>query len=439
MSTALTALRQRLLRELDLGWIIVNADVGSFAAGSITSANMLQNSLMGPTFYSDLQCVIFRPGAATSADFIRYAGDLTNSTGLLAHTGANYADTTVGTEVVEIWKWGIRPTREIVESLNRVLEFEFVTQNLALSHISAQDGDMAKTTDTDYTDIGTTSTSAKATTAGVTPWGPRSYHTVNNASANAGTRSASYRVGTSRTITAFTIAASEVGTSSLQPYDNTNSAAFGTAVTSSERAPQLLRTNETIPATCKLASVNLTNTSATGDTYWDGVWLYAWDDLEMRLPSAVVEGFMAPKIWQGVPEFNTGNNAYEANSLRPVPLVEGYDYWIMIEHASAEPYKVRFRDNSYYNWPLFVEARVPQSQFVTMAEDETATVNVPVHNLLPRWKIDVLDTVLLSKIPTSVYNTYRSKAQGELVSALRARVKESVVPAMPYRRGTNRL
>ena len=64
MSTALTALRRRLGRELDLAWFIDNADVGSFTATTVVSTVMLQNTLWGPTYFSDMNCVIFRPGAA---------------------------------------------------------------------------------------------------------------------------------------------------------------------------------------------------------------------------------------------------------------------------------------------------------------------------------------------------------------------------------------
>ncbi len=402
MSTAMTVLREELGQQLGMMVLIPNGSFTSAAAASITSTDVLRNSNWGGGQFKGW--IIFRPGAASSADFVRYAGILINSTGLLAHTGANYSDTTVGSEVVELWRPGARPDLELLASLNRVLEFEFLTEHFALSHIGgASDGDMALSTDTQWTDVGTTSTSAKATTAAVTPWGPRSYHTINNAVADSGTRSASYRVrgdGNGR-VSMFTIAASEVGTSSLRPYNNPGTAVFAdtAAVTSGEREPQLLAVQSAnVPSGCELASLNLTNTSATGDTYWNQAWLYNHDDLTISLPSAVTEGFMAPKIVQARPRTTTGTNTYAAKSLDFIPLTEGVDYWLIIAHASAEPYKVRFAQRMPttgghpYAWPLFVEARIPQSALITLTA-EADVVNVPKHNLLPRWKIDCLETI----------------------------------------------
>ena len=70
-----------------------------------------------------------------------------------------------------------------------------------------------------------------------------------------------------------------------------------------------------------------------------------------------------------------------------------FNYWLIINHADGEPYKVRFRDASYYNYPLFVEARIPQSSRVTMAADETAVFEVAKHNVLPRLKIEAQQTI----------------------------------------------
>ncbi len=433
MSTALTVLRQELLRQLGLGKIIPNAYLDSLGVTSVVSANVLRDSNKGGGEY--LGYTIFRPTAATAADYIRIAGQLTVATGSLAHTGANYADTTTTAEVPELWRYGVRPDLELIDSLNRVLEFEYVTTRFALSHLSQFDGDMAKSTDTDWTDIGTTSTSAKATTLNATPEGMRSYRTVNNASANAGTRSTAYRVRSGSLVSAFTIAVTSVGTSSLQPYDATNTAVFGTAATTSDAPAELLAVQgATVPSTCKSVALNLTNTSATGDTNWNQAWLYAHDDLSCLLPASLAEGFMVPKILQLRPRVSMGTNSYAARSFDYIPLVEGQDYWLTINHADAEAYKVRFRDASFYEWPLVVEARVPQSGLVTMAADETAVVNVAKHNLLPRWKIDVLETIYngaaYPKHPDWANQMALAKAQ--LLQSSNSRLAKSTAPAKPW-------
>lgn len=433
MASALTVIMQRALYELDTGFVVPNADISAFAAGSFTAARFFNNTNMSADFLQLKQAGLVRAGAATAADFWRPAGTLTNSTGAVTQVGPTWADTTVGTEEVEVWYYGVRRDQEVLKSLNRCAEFEFITTYLALSHLSGLDGDMALSTDTNWTDVGTTSTSAKAVTAAVTPWGQRSYHTVNNAVANSGTRSASYRVGTSRQVSGFTIAASEVGTSSLQFYNNTDSAVFTTttAVTSAEREPQLLVITGQAPATCKLFSLNMTNTSATGDTYWNQAWLYNHDDLTCTLPALLTESFMAPRIIQAVPRYTTGNGAYAAGSFDFKPLVEGIDYWYVIAPADAVPYKVRFADASYYQWPLFVEARIPLSSLTTFSAETDSTTG-PLHRLVARFKLDLLRTV---------YNTGTRQhpdltrqlniAQDELTLASKARPVKSVTNAKP--------
>ncbi len=437
MSTALTVLREELGQQLGMMKLIPNGSFTAAAAGSITSTDVLRDSNLGGGQYKGW--IIFRPGAATAADFVRYAGLLTNTTGLLAHTGANYADTTVGSEVVELWRPGARPDLELLASLNRCLEFEFVTTMLALSHISTLDGDMALSTDATWTDVGTPTTSAKSTTVNFTVYGPRSYQLVGDA-VNEGTRSPTARVTQGRTVSMFTIGSANTGPASFQPYDSTNSAVFGTAVVHSEANPMLMvQQNVTVPATCKVVQANMLGTAAVSDIRWNQAWIYALDNLIVRLPTGVTEGFMAPRILQARPTMPIGTGTYDANSLDMVPLTEGVDYWLMINHADAEPYKVRFAQvlpttgGHPYEWPLFVEARIPQSNLVTLAL-EADVVNVPKHNLLPRWKIDCLETIwngaAAPRHPD--WQNQMDLATKQLIRASTARPIKSLAPPKPY-------
>lgn len=429
MTTTLTAGRKRILRELDCGIYLPNAYL-SVAAASFTSANFFLDPVMSPDFLQVRNTGIVRASAATSADFWRPAGAITISSGAVANAGSVWADTTLGSEDIELWYYRVRPDQEVLDSLNRVLIKEFVTSYLAVSHLSGLDGDMALSTDTNWTDVGTTSTSAKI--ASLAFWGPYSYHTVNNAVANSGTRSNGVRIKQGGTVNAFTIATADTGTASLQGWDGTNSAVFGTAVTHSERRAQLLAfRGEAVPSTCKIFNLNMTNTSSTGDTYWNQAWAYNMDDPVCRLPALVTDSFMAPKIIQGVPRYSTASNVYDGENFDFRPLTEGVDYWLVINQADSSPYKVRFRDTSYYQWPLFVEARVPQSSLVTVAAESDAFWDL--NKVIPRWKKDLLE---------SVYNTGARRhpdwqvqyniAKEQLTEASKARQKDSVAPAKPY-------
>lgn len=423
---------QRALYELDTGFVVPNADISAFAAGSFTAARFFNNTNMSADFLQLKQAGLVRAGAATAADFWRPAGTLTNSSGAVTQVGPTWADTTVGSEEVEVWYYGVRRDQEVLKSLNRCAEFEFITTYLALSHLSGLDGDMALSTDTNWTDVGTTSTSAKAVTAAVTPWGQRSYHTINNAVANSGTRSASIRVRTSGQVIAHTIAASEVGTSSIQGYDATGSAVFGTAVTSAERRPQLLTFQGNVPSTSKLWAVNLTNTSASGDTYWNQAWAFDMDNPVCPLPALLTESFMAPRIIQGTPRYQTGNGVYDAEGMSFDPLVEGQDYWYVIAPADANPYKVRFKDTSYYQKPLFVEARIPLSSLTTFSAETDSTTG-PLHRLVARFKKDLLETVYnVGSRKIEDWTFQHNLASEQLTLASKARPVKSVTNAKPH-------
>ncbi len=398
MSTALTVLREELGQQLGMMKLIPNGSFTSAAAGSITSTDVLRDSNLGGGQYKGW--IIFRPGAASSADFVRYAGLLINTTGLLAHTGANYADTTVGSEVVELWRPGARPDLELLASLNRCLEYEYVSSLHALSHGSDADYGMEATTDTNWTDVLTPTTSAKTTGASVAPYGPRAYDVVNDA-VNEGTRSSggSMRIGMGRQFSGFTVLQAFTGTASFQPYDLTNSVAFGTAVTTSERAFTLLaQRSQAMPSTGAYLGFNILNTVNPGRMFVNAVWKYHHDQLFINLPTFITESFMLPKIMQARPRVTLAENVYDALSFDFVPLIEGVDYWTQFNHADSTAYRVRFAEilpstgGHPYEWPLFCEYRRPQSDLVTMSA-ETDAVNVPKHNLLPRWKIDALETI----------------------------------------------
>lgn len=437
----LVDLRQQMGRELGVSLTIPNADFTAAAATSITAANTLRNSLWGTTKFSDMGTGIFRPTAASAADYFRFAGDLANTTGVLSHTGANYADTTPGSEIPELWYWNVRPEREIIDSLNRVSKFSYVTSHHLLSHGSRFDYSMdIDALDVNWTDVLTPTTSAKiATLNQITPYGPRGYRLVNDA-ANEGTRPSFIRVSQGRYASAFAIVTTTVGTASFQMYDGTNSANIGTAVTHSETHSMLVCIrNQQLPATCKAVSLSMLGTTSTSDILWNQVGLYIHDDLLVQLPSFINESFMAPRFFQMQPKVQIATDVYDATSLEPVPLVEGVDYWPVFNHYDAEPYKVRFASNRLYQWPIMVEYRRPISDFTTFAADDTATTAMPVHELMPRWKIDLLETVYDGTVYRHPqWAEKMAVAQRELATALASRPRKSISRAKPWYVGVSR-
>jgi hypothetical protein len=433
-SSTLTAIRQRALRELDLGLVIPNAKFDSAASTSITSADVMRNSRWSLAHFSQRETVIFRPGSATAADNVRYAGNLTNTTGALAHTGANYSDTTVTSEIPELWYDGVRPDLEVLDAINRALEFVHFSTFIPISHGGDLDYDMSASTDTNWTDVLTPTTSAKATTARRTPYGLRSYNLINNA-ANEGTQSATLPIVPARSVKGFAIASCNVGTASFQFYDVTGSATTGwaDAVTHSEENPMLMVQEwQAAPSTCREMAAQLLGTTDTSDIFWNGLWVYRQDNMRVNLPSFINEGFKAPSIFQGRPRFSVASHVYDAQSLDMIELHENKDYQFLYDHhPDANPYAIMVNGPEAYDWPLFVEARLPYSHMGTLSA-EADTTTCPLHLLMPMVKIRLLNDVYLPRNPSNpVWLAKLAEANLEWQSVNHARPIKSVAKR-PY-------
>lgn len=420
-------LRRRVLREMDLGKIILNADISALDATSFTAAGILQNSYHGAEYYSSRNTIIFRGTAASTASYERPAADLT-SAGKLNQAGSSWADTTLGTEDIELWYHGILPYTEVMAAGNRALDYVFFPTNVALSRLSEYDGDMAVSTDTNWTDVGSPGTSAKDTTARRTPFGPRNYHLI-NASANEGTQSATLGVRESDSVRAFAIASVNAGPSAkAQLYDITGSAAFGTAVTSEEEEPQLLSVPwAASPTDSKEVALQLLGTASTSDIFWNMAWLYSRGNLRINFPSYVVERFQAPSIFWGIPR-SAGNttNSYDANSMELIELVEGRDYKLLFNHNDANPFGAQFSDASAFDWPLFVQALRPFSDVDTFTGD-SSTTSAPENQIVPAIKLELLSTVLLPRDPGNAkFRLLFQQAQAEWQQATAVRAIKTV-------------
>ncbi len=445
---ALKALRQQVGSELGVMYLINNADIDSFQNNGITSVRRLANLNWGAGYWSSIEAGIYRPDSATAADNWRFLDHLTNSSGALTITGT-YADTTVGSEIAEIWKYAgsnYSPGVEILNAFNQALKEEYTPPiPLALSHLSVYDGDMSDTSDTNWTDVGTPTTSAKTTTASRTPYGMRSYHLAATAAANSGTRSTSIPLAQSRYYSMFTIASVAVGTASLQPYNSTtgSTSEMPTAITTTEAEPQLMVIrNQHAPTSCHSLAMNMTNTSATGDTYWNQAWMYNLDNLIIHLPSYVSEHFKAPAIYQMIPRFSTsttGQSVWNAQGVDMVPLSEGNDYRFSFDHVSANPYEVIFADRSAFQWPLVIQARRPYYDLVASGAGfsaETDTYPGPTRTFVNRCKIEVLKRIFIPAFPTDPkWVKLLQDAQADLDAASYARPIEALAPALPYYHG----
>ena len=351
-----------------MGFEIPNAKVGSFAAGSITSADYLQDSNKPIEHWRGLQVVIYRPGAATAADEIRFAGALTNTTGLLAHTGANYADTTVGTETVELWFYGIRPDLWVEDAINRALEHNYYQTWRALSIFD--DGDMADSATTAYT-AATGATLTKSTTA------RRNYFRralrVQNDSANDYAQSSTVGLQLGDELYVWAIASVDAGgPAELVLYDITGSAEFGTAKTHNEEQPHLMYRQESIPTAANEIAVRLQGDGATGDVYWSALGGYRMSDRRIYLDSTFDERFKVESL--AYLELNNPNAAdgYDAMALEAIEIPkDAYDF--IYEYPAPNPRAIQFHTLAYHGRPLVIQGRLPYSEEGTLAAEADST------------------------------------------------------------------
>ena len=376
-------------------FLIAAADFTAAAAGSITSPKWFQNSNYGPGHFADQQYIITRMGAASSADNERFAAAI-GASGLLAHTGANYADTTVTSELVEMWAKGVRRTTDVFNSINRALDHCYLTTNVALSEISDVDGDMALATDTDWADVGTPTTSAKSVVARRTPFGFRSYNLIGDA-AGEGTESATKSVRTSRRVKLFAIGSANVGTASLQLRDVTNGADLGTATTHAEEQPMLMEFPFTdVGSTVKEVRARLLGTvSASADIFWNQAWMYREGQRTFPFPSYASEHYLAPNLYYGMPHDQADTYVWSADSMEFVPLVEGKHYRLEFNQNDAVPNRVHLLDecpNLDFTYPFFVQARRPYSDLGVFTT-EASTSPVPLNEIIPKAKMELLRVI----------------------------------------------
>lgn len=426
-TSTLPTIRRRLIDELGFGNRpehvgLYATTFDSATATTVVHAVMLRDSKVGPAHYQGLDAIIHRLDSATAADNYRPAGSLAATTGAITINGANYADITASGEALEIWLHGVRADQHVHPAINRAMEFIYFDTLVAISHGGDLDYDMALSTEANWTDVGTVTTT-KGTTARRTPYGLRSYRAANGA-ANGGTRSATIPITQGRSVRAYAIASADVGTASFRPYDITNSAEpTNAAITHSEEEPQLMVWEGAMPATCKEMALSMLGTTATSDIYWNQAWVYKTDNHRINLPAYANEHYKIPLIFMGVPRQSNGTGYYDAQSIDFIPLVEGRDFYYLFSQPEPNPNAIFIPQGSRargYPWPLFCQVRRPHRDLGDLSAETDGTTG-PLHYLIPQAKIQLLESVYQGRLPQERWSYLRRVADGEWRRANEAR------------------
>lgn len=126
MTTPATAIAQSIIKS-GAGFRIPNGSIGSI--GSSTTFTSV-DYFLGPTKYSNNSFqgwFVFRPTAASSADYIRRISSLAPATGVVT-VDATWADTTLGSEDFYIFPPWLHPQKWI-DSINMTLEKIYTENN----------------------------------------------------------------------------------------------------------------------------------------------------------------------------------------------------------------------------------------------------------------------------------------------------------------------
>lgn len=425
MSSTYAAERVQLLQELECGFQIPNASVDAFATGSITSAYFLRDSNIGASQYANRGAVFFRPTTATTADQVRYALSLTSTSGLHTHSGANYTDTTVGTETVEVWYYRIRPDTDVLNAYNRCLSDIYFHAWEPFGSLAAD----AAMRESGVTSWGTASntTAAKQTTASrVFPGFIRSMSTTNSGVPHGYLPTANIPVLAGEDVTVIALSRLHSGSASeMTVYDVTNTTTLGSAVTHTGGTWQFSWSSVNATTDCNI-NVRLGGTGASDVVDWQALWVYrvtasnviqlpgSYMDENFKLESIAYSPFYRASV-------NAGTGVYPAHTMSPVEIPsDSYRMDVMQPAANPSFVSLDYGSQYYFQYPLWMQIRLPYSERGTVTA-ETDTVYAPRHLLMPAWKHRLLEPkVMQERFPGGAQIYAEAKALVDAHSRARA-------------------
>ena len=367
MATTVTGLQilQTLLARGGIGQYIANGEITSLAAGSLTSVAHFRRGRFGADEFRNAQTTLWRPSNATGiADDYRDAGTLTTSTGALA-VDANWADSTVGTEDVYLVKHGIHPLW-IIEAMNLALREAYFQNEDWLS--LALDPGFQSTATSSYTesdaDGGAATTFSKITTADSFNVYPPFIASgrILNAAANGYIRQR-FKVSRGERVHVWWLARADIGAASegmsLGLYDVTNSAALGTAITSSEEDWQFLERREAVTsgaAGTEDLEVRLQGIGSIDDIYTNGLIVYKAGQRRMPVSTTWDTAKSTPGLSYVTFGQSTASGVYKAWSIQKHEIPASEYRWLRTK-PGANPYAIEFNDNHWFNYPILINGR----------------------------------------------------------------------------------
>lgn len=388
MPTSVTGedILQSLIRRAGIGQTLLNADIGSIAAGNVTAVKFLRNAQWPSNYFQSLNALVYRPSAASApADLVRYATTVASSTGVLS-IDSNWADTTIGTENIYLLYYGIHP-QWIVDAMNRACrQCYFPTMEpLSAKPTGAvvADAGMQKSVTTSYVesdvDSGPATTFSKVTTADSEHVyrGIGSGRVVNTEVG--GYIRQRFNVSEQEQVIFNALSQLDSGTNvQAVLQDVTNTAAVGSTITHSQHAWTWTRRIETVPSACKILEARLGGAGASDDLYVNAFQVLFPMRARMILDTTWETEFEIPSLaYLRFDRAGIDNLTYPADSAELIEIPRG-EYDFDFERPGANPSAVQFHNNSqafYFQNPVYIQGRRAYSDLTTFTTglSETTT------------------------------------------------------------------
>lgn len=362
------------------GDYLANAQIGALAAGSVTSVFKFRGtSILGTDHYRNKGAMPWRPENATGiADDVRYAGDLTASSGALA-VDTNWADTTLGSE--SLWlPFGRTHPQCLIDAFNMALRDIYFENEDALSY--AADAGFQSTATSDW---GTSNaTIIKKSTDGSQDIFP----TYIRSGEVAITSDEGYIAQTLTTIRGAewltgVLIRVDLGTFKIIWRDLDNSAEIGTSPMSTEESWIYMERLESVTGGAsgtERLSVRLQGDTGSEQLFIQALWAYPTDSRLITLNSTWDTRFKMPTLYYLTFDKQLSTGVWDAKTMRKniIPNPDQSTYEFLISRAGANPYAVRFHDNSYLRYPIMIEGRRAHSDVdgpFTRAMTETTSAD----------------------------------------------------------------
>lgn len=366
---------ERMIDKGGLGIYMPNAEIDSIAAALLTSTLHLRNENWGAQQHESISSLLYRPGAASAADYVRYVSSSSTNAGAVV-PDADWADVTLTSEDIAMLHGGIHPTwllRAINRGMGGVYDENIEPLSAKPSGAVLQDAGFQSSATTQYvesdTDGGPTMTFSKVTTANSENvfQGIGSGRGLNTQ--DGGYFRQRFNVTQREPVVMHALSRLASGTAAqLLLRDVTGSANIGTTVEHDEGAWQWMRRLETIPDDSKILEVRWQGSGASADVYWGGhsilfpnqarVILDTKWDTEFKMPSLVSVDMAGDSPATGV---------FPAMSARYTEIPRT-DYSFLFNRQGANPYAVQFHNGTQQHWfqkPVMIQGRRAYSDFTT--------------------------------------------------------------------------